>query len=177
MPLKNQKSVPKIPKTRGKRISLIKASVPEKKKSEIEYICEIYFSTDISKEKQYYCLYLNTTRQFSSLNYEISVSVIKQKNSIDIIILGLKTKPAYISNSGPAECEILFEDLYGQHVVNIVKQDGSINSALIDFNVFKKQIELVKVFLPEKKNNREFINFKVPVDKFIYSTKGGNNVS
>jgi len=173
MPLKNQKSIPQIPKSRGKNISVIKDSVPEKKESGIEYICEIYFATDISKEKQYYCICLNTTRQFSNLNYEISVDSNKQKNSIDIIILGLKTKPDYINNSGSAVCEVMFEDLYGKHTVNIIKQDGSINSAIIDFNIFKKKIKLVKVFLSEKKNNRKFIKFEIAADKFNYPTEGG----
>ena len=172
MPLKNQKSIPQIPKSRGKKISVIKDSVPEKKESGIEYICEAYFTTGISKEKQYYCICLNTVRQFSNLNYEISVNTVKQKNSIDIIILGLKTKPDYINNSGPAVCEVLFENLYGKHTINIIKQDGSINSAVIDFNVFKKKIELVEVFLPEKKNNREFVKFEISDDKFNYSTEG-----
>ena len=172
MPLKNQKSIPQIPKSRGKKISVIKDSVPEKKESGIEYICEVYFTADISKEKQFYCICLNTTRQFSNLNYEISVNTIKQKNSIDIIILGLKTKLDYIKNTGSAVCEVLFENLYGKHTINIIKQDGSINSAVFDFNVFKKRIDLVEVFLPEKKNNREFVKFKIASDKFNYSTEG-----
>ncbi len=169
MSLKNQKSIPHVPKSRGKKISIIKDSVPEKKKSEIEYNCEIYFSTGFLKEKQLYCITLTTIRQFSNLNYEISVSTTKHKSTIDIIILGLKTKIDYVNNSGSALCELLFENLYGKHTINIIKQDGSINSAIVDFNIFKRKIDLVKVFLPEKKNNREFVTFEVVPDKFKYS--------
>ena len=172
MPLKNQKSIPQIPKSRSKKISVIKDSVPEKKEPEIEYTCEVYFSTDISKEKQYYCISLSTIRQFSSLNYEISIDSVKKKNTIDIMILGLKTKTDYINKSGSAECEVLFENLYGKYTINIIKQDGSINTAVFDFNVFKKKINLVDVYLPEKKNNREFVSFKVAEEKFNYSTEG-----
>ena len=117
MSLKNQKAIPQIPKSRTKKISVIKESVPEKKESEVEYICEVYFTTDISKEKQLYCISLNTVRQFSNLNYEISVKTKKQKNLIDIIILGLKTKADYLNRSGSAVCEVVFENLYGKHTV------------------------------------------------------------
>lgn len=172
MPLKRQKSVPEIPKSRGKKISVIKESVPEKKNSGIEYLCEIYFSADISKKRQYYCINLGTVLQFSNLNYELSVSATKQKNSIDIIILGLNTKPGYINNFGSARNEVIFENLYGKYTLNIIKQDGSINSAIVDFNIFKKSIELVKVFLPEKENNREFVKFEIAISKFIYSNEG-----
>ncbi len=169
MPLKNQKPISKIPNSRSKKISAIRDAVPEGKKSEIEYICEIYFSTDLTKVKQYYCFHLSTVLQFSNLNYEISVKTVKQKNIIDIVIMGLKTKPAYINISGPAVGEILFENLYGKHTVNIIKQDGSINSALIDFNIYKKNIELVDAFLPSKENNRAFVKFEIPKEKFNYS--------
>ena len=172
MPLKNQKAIPQIPRSRGKKVSVIKNSIPEKKDSEIEYICEVYFTTDLSKEKQLYCINLNTVRQFSNLNYEISVRAHKQKNSIDIAILGLKTKPDYINRSGSASYEVIYENLYGKHTINIIKQDGSINSAIVDFNIFKKEIELVDVFLPEKKNNRKFVKFKIAKEKFNYSNEG-----
>ena len=172
MPLKKQKSVPEIPKSREKKISVIKEAIPEKKDSEIEFICEIYFSTDISGQKQYYCIGLVTVLQFSNLNYELSVDSVKKKNTIDIIILGLKTKAGYINNSGPARREVLFENLYGKYTINIIKQDGSINSAIVDFNIFKKSIKLINVFLPEKRNNREFVKFEIVTNKFKYSNEG-----
>ena len=171
MPLKKQKSVPEIPKSREKKISVIRESIPEKKDSGIEFVCEIYFTTDISGKKQYYCIGLITILQFSNLNYEISVNTVKQKNSIDIIILGLKTRPGYINNSGPAGKEVFFESLYGKYTINIIKQDGSINSAIIDFNIFKKSIKLIDVFLPEKRNNRKFVKFEIATNKFKYSNE------
>jgi hypothetical protein len=172
MPLKKQKSVPEIPKSREKKISVIRESIPEKKDSGIEFICEIYFSTDISAKKQYYCFGLITVLQFSNLNYELSVNTVKKKNSIDITILGLKTNPGYINKTGPAGKEVFFENLYGKYTINIIKQDGSINSAVLDFNIFKKSIKLIDVFLPEKRNNRKFIKFEVAQNKFKYSNEG-----
>jgi hypothetical protein len=86
--------------------------------------------------------------------------------------LGLKTKAGYINNSGPARKKVLFENLYGKYTINIIKQDGSINSAIVDFNIFKKSIKLINVFLPEKRNNREFIKFEIATKKFKYSNEG-----
>ena len=65
-----------------------------------------------------------------------------------------------------------FENLYGKYTINIIKQDGSINSAIVDFNIFKKSIKLINVFLPEKRNNREFIKFEIATKKFKYSNEG-----
>ncbi len=173
MPLKNPKTIPAIPRTRAKTVSKIKAATPREKEPGIEYLCQFYFSTDKTRETQKYCISLSTVRQFSALNYEISVKTLKVKNSIDISILGLNTKADYINKHGAAECVVCFENLYGRHTINIIKQDGSINSAVVDFNIYKKQIELVKVFLPHKTNNRNFCRFEIADDKFNYSKKGG----
>ncbi|HKI76968.1 MAG TPA: hypothetical protein VKA26_00345 [Ignavibacteriaceae bacterium] len=172
MPLKNPKKVPGIPKSRVKSIIQIKESTPRAKESEIEYTCLVYFYNNKQKQEQQYCVRLETMKNFSMLNYEISVKFKKDKNSIDISILGLNTKTTYLNEPGPASCELLFSSLYGEHTINVIKQDGSLNSALFNFNVFKKEIELVKEFLPDKKNNRKFCNFDVARDRFTYSTKG-----
>ena len=69
----------------------------------------------------------------------------------------------------PANAEIDFEELFGEYTVNIIKQDGSINSVIVNFNIFKKEIVIVKEFLPEKKNNSKFCTFEVDENKFTYS--------
>jgi hypothetical protein len=168
MSLKNPKSIPGIPKARQKSITRLKDSIPRKKESEIEYFCSVYFKKDSATNKQSYCLRLVSTRQFTMLNYEISVKTRRQKKFIDISILGLNTKKGYVTKAGPAVTELLFKELYGKFTFNIIKQDGSINSAVFDFNIFKKQILLVKEFLPKKENNRKFCNFEVAEDKFSY---------
>lgn len=168
MSLKNPKSIPGIPKAREKSITRLKDNIPRKKESEIEYICSVYFHKDPASKKQLYCCRLFSTRHFTMLNYEISVKARKQKKSIDISILGLNTKAGYVTKAGPAVTELMFEELYGKITVNIIKQDGSINSAVFDFNIFKKKIELVKEFLPPKENNRKFCEFEVAEEKFTY---------
>ncbi len=168
MPLKKPKSVPKIAKARKKTIDKIKEAVPTKKESEIEYVCRISFKYNPQKKVQQYAFNLETSKLFSSMNYAITTESKKEKKVIDISILGLTPKQTYFTEPGPAKSEILMDDLYGEYTVNIIKKDGSINSAVLDFNVFKKEIKLLNEFLPPKKNNRKFCLFTIEQDQFTF---------
>lgn len=165
MPLKKPKSYPKIAKARKKTIEKIKQAVPIKKESEIEYNCIISFKYNPQKKIQQYAFSLETVKLFSNMNYAITTECKKEKKIIDISILGLTPKQTYFTEPGPASSEILLNDLYGEYTVNIIKKDGSINSAVVDFNVFKKEIKLINEFLPPKKNNRKFCSFIVNNEK------------
>ncbi len=171
MALKKPKKIPKIPKAREKTIDKLKDSTPMKKESEIEFSCRIYFHRDSTNGNQKYRFTLETIKLFSSLNYEISYKANKSKKNIDISILGLKAKNDYMSKVQPAYADVDFEELYGEYTINIIKQDGSINSALVDFNIYKKEIKLVKTFLPEKKNNRLFCTFEIDNGLYTYSNE------
>jgi hypothetical protein len=48
---------------------------------------------------------------------------------------------------------------------NVIKQDGSINSVVIDFNIYKKEMILVEESMPDKKNNRLFCSFKLAPER------------
>jgi len=105
------------------------------------------------------------------LNYKISTPSRKEKNEIDISVLGLSAQNDYLVKAQPATAEIDFEDLFGEYTVNIIKQDGSINSAVLNFNIFKKEIELLKEFLPAKKNNGKFCTFEIEKSLFTFSSE------
>lgn len=167
MALKKPKEVPKIPKAREKTIDKLKKAIPKKKKEEIEFNCKIYFHYDYVSKKQKYRFQLETLKIFSALNYKISTQYRKEKNEIDISVLGLTAQNDYLTKVQPATAEIDFEDLFGEYTLNIIKQDGSINSAVLNFNIFKKEILLIKEFLPQKKNNGKFCTFEI--DKSMYS--------
>jgi len=83
--------------------------------------------------------------------------------------MGLQAKPNYAPRVQPARKDTLFEELIGDVTVNVVKQDGSINSAIYNFNSVEKKIALVKEFMPEKENNRLFCKFKVSEEEFSFS--------
>lgn len=171
MALKKPKNIPKIPKAREKTIDKLKDSTPMKKESEIEFNCRIFFHRDVVNGKQKYRFTIDTIKLFSSLNYEISFKAIKSRKVLDISILGLKARNDYVSKVQPATANIDFEELYGEHTINIIKQDGSMNSAVVDFNIFKKEIKLVKTFLPEKENNRTFCTFEIDEGLNSYSNE------
>ena len=169
MALKKPKNVPEIPKSREKSIDKLKKATPAKKKTEVEFNCKIYFHKDVVKGKQKYRFEVETLKVFSFLNYKITAIARKEKKVIDISILGLTAMNDYVAKVQPANIEIDFEELYGEYTVNVIKQDGSTNSALVNFNIFKKEIVIVNEFLPEKKNNSKFCTFEISKDQFTYS--------
>ena len=167
MALKKPKKIPLLPKTREKSIDKLKKSTPAKKKKEIEFNCRIYFYADKKNGQQKYRFEIETIKLFSVLNYKIIAQARKEKKTIDISLLGLTTLNDYVARVQAANIEIDFDNLFGEYTVNVIKQDGSINSAIVNFNAFKKEIEIIKEFLPEKKNNSKFCTFEV--DKKSYS--------
>ncbi|MCK9425524.1 MAG: hypothetical protein M0Q21_05775 [Ignavibacteriaceae bacterium] len=160
--------IPKVSKPRKKTIARIKQSNPQKKDSLVEYIVNVFFKYDPAMKKQFSVISLSTVKLFTSLSYEISVDVQKGKNAIDISILGLNTRQSYYVSPNPATTELLFENLFGKYTVNVFKQDGSINSAMFDFNIYKKEIKLSEISLPKKKNNRVFTQFEVTTESFSF---------
>jgi hypothetical protein len=161
MSLRKQEGVPRIPKTRKKTIDKMKSTTPTKTEDLIEYRGFVYYKYDKVLKKQYYVLTLVTVKEFVYLDYELSVEVRRVKNVIDISLLGLNTRQSYHVQAGPAKVDIRFEDLYGVYTFNVIKQDGSINSVVIDFNIYKKEMILVEKSMPDKKNNRLFCTFSL----------------
>ncbi|NCQ18788.1 MAG: hypothetical protein GW805_10745 [Ignavibacteria bacterium] len=164
----NQEKMPKISKPRKKTTTTVKKTIPQKKEASVEYIVTVFFKFDQRLKKQFSVISLATVKLFTSLSYEISVDVQKGKNSIDIRLLGLNTRQSYYVSPNPASTELLFENLFGKFNINIIKQDGSINCALFDFNIYKKEIKLIEISLPKKKNNRMFVRFEVPTEFFSF---------
>ncbi len=168
MALRKPKEVPKISKAREKTIDKLKKAIPKKKKEEIEFNCKFFFYYDKQEKKQKCRILLETIKLFTSLNYRISVQSRKIKDEIDISIFGLSARNDYLTEVKPATEAIDFEDLYGEHTVNIIKQDGSINSVRIEFNLYKRQINLIDEFIPPKKNNGKFCSFEVAESLFSF---------
>ncbi|MFA4923357.1 MAG: hypothetical protein WC557_04110 [Ignavibacteriaceae bacterium] len=163
-----QEEMPTVSKPRKKTVTRIKQATPQKKDSLVEYVVNVFFKYDPALKKQFSVVTLSTVKLFTSLSYEISVDVQKGKNSIDISILGLNTRQSYYVSPNPATTELLFENLFGKYTVNVIKQDGSINSAIFDFNIYKKTIKLSEINLPKKKNNRVFTRFEVATGSFSF---------
>lgn len=168
MPLKKPKDLPKIPKARQKKAENALAAIPEPKEDKIEYICKLYFDYDSTTKTNYSVIAIETIAEFISFAYEVSLEAIKDKREILIVLMGLKALTNMAPNVQPARTEIPLEDLVGEYAVKVVKQDGAINAADFNINLFKKEIKLLKEYKPEKKNNRLFCKFEVAEDEFRF---------
>jgi hypothetical protein len=166
--LRKPTNIPKIPKTRKKKPHAALLAVPTKKPDKLEYLCKAFYKYDTLSKKQFCVFAIETIVEFTSFAYEVSVEVIKDKNVIDLILMGLKAKTNVVPQIQTARKEILFEDLVGDYTVNVVKQDGAINTGEYHFNIFKKEILLTKQYKPKKKNNRLFCTFEVAEEEFTF---------
>ncbi|MHB8905084.1 MAG: hypothetical protein ACYC4T_06225 [Melioribacteraceae bacterium] len=171
MSLKKPKSIPKIPKTRKKKAHTALAAIPTKKPDKIEYLCKAFYKYDDIAGKQYCVFAVETIVEFTSFSYEVSVDVIKEKNIFNFVLMGLKAKTNVVPLVQPARTELCFQDLVGDYVVNVVKQDGAVNTGEFHFNIYKKEILLTKQYKPKKKNNRLFCQFEVAEEEFTFSEK------
>ena len=168
MSLRKLKDLPKIPKTRKKKALTALNAIPLKKPDKLEYVCKAFYKYDESVGKQYCVFVIETIVEFTSFSYEVSVDILHEKNEFNFILMGLKAKTNVIPLVQPARTEILFEDLVGDYIVNVVKQDGAINTGEYHFNIFKKEILLTKQYKPKKKNNRRFCSFAVAEEEFSF---------
>jgi hypothetical protein len=166
--LRKPKKIPKIPKTRKKKAHASLSAIPVKKPDKLEYTCKAYYKYDDVEKKQFCAFAVETIVEFTSFAYEISIEVIKEKNVINLVLVGLKAKTNVVPNVKPARTDIYFQDLIGDYTVNIVKQDGAINTGEYHFNIFKKEILLTKQYKPKKKNNRLFCTFEVAEEEFSF---------
>ncbi len=168
MPLKQPKKVPKIPKARKKSAENAINAIPAPKPDKIEYTCKALFNFDELTKKQQYIFAIETSAVFTSFAYEVSVDSFKEKDQIYIVIKGLKALPNLAPRVMPARTDIIFEDLMGEYTVNIVKQDGAMNSGIFKFNIYNKDIKILDEFIPEKENNRHFCNFEIAKDEYTF---------
>jgi hypothetical protein len=166
--LRKLKDLPKIPKTRKKKALTALNAIPLKKPDKLEYVCKAFYKYDESVGKQYCVFVIETIVEFTSFSYEVSVDILHEKNEFNFILMGLKAKTNVVPLVQPARTELLFEDLVGDYIVNVVKQDGAINTGEYHFNIFKKEILLTKQYKPKKKNNRRFCSFAVAEEEFSF---------
>jgi hypothetical protein len=105
MPLRKPEGIPKIPKTRKKKPENALTAIPAKKPDKIEYLCKAFYKYDIPSKKQYCTFAIETAVEFTSFAYEISVDVIKERNVINLIIMGLTARTNIVPEIQPARNE------------------------------------------------------------------------
>lgn len=165
MPLKKPGEIPKIPKTREKKAEAAFNAIPENRPDKLEYFCKFSFQYDQKLRKQFNVITISTVAEFTSFAYEVSLEIIRDKKEINLVLMGLKALTNFVPRVQSAISNVRFEDLFGTYTVNVLKQDGAINTAEVDFNIYKKAITLKQQYKPKKKNNRKFCEFMVAEDK------------
>ncbi|GJQ64272.1 MAG: hypothetical protein SCALA702_33250 [Melioribacteraceae bacterium] len=168
MPLKRPDELPKIPKTRKKKMEAAIEAIPEKKPDKLEYVCKAFFQYDEVSKTQNYIFAIETVTEFVSFAYEVTVEIMHKKREIYFVLMGLKALTNMAPQVQPARTDIAFEDLIGDYTVYVVKQDGSINAGKYHIDIYNKEIKLLETFLPEKENNRHFCDFKVAEEEFSF---------
>lgn len=169
MPLKKPKSNLKIVKARTKNPLAVIQSTPEKKKGKVDYICSAYYYYDNAQKKTFSVFRLETSVFFSSFIYEISAEKLEREGKNYIVLYGISAKSNSAPVPSPAYVDFIFDIPQSDYEINIVKQDGCINSAVFQFDFENRNIELLSKSIPKKKNNRLFCDFKVDTDKFSFS--------
>lgn len=137
-------------------------------KTNLEYYVRFYFEFDKVTGRQYYTIALSTFRLFSQLNYSITTKIKKQKDQITINLLGLSTNNSYYTNSYSAVSFLRLEELFGDFTVNVVKQDGTINSALVSFNIYNRTIEIRSTSSGNEGQDRIFCQFETDNSQFTF---------
>jgi hypothetical protein len=171
LPLRSLEGIPKIPKTRQKKAKNALEAIPAKKPDKIEYVCKVFFKYDTTIKKQLYVFAVETVAEFTSFSYEVSIEAVKEKNTINFFLMGLRALPNMAPKIQPARSEVEFEDLMGDYTINLIKPDGAINEAKYHFNIFLKEIKLLESSKPPKKNNRWFVRFEVAEEEFSFQVK------
>ncbi|MCF8259667.1 MAG: hypothetical protein K9J12_02760 [Melioribacteraceae bacterium] len=168
MPLKNPTEVPKIPKARKKKAEAALVAIPEKKPDRLEYYCDALFIYDEFEKKQYAAFRIYTKAEFTTFDYDLSVNTLEKDDEHYFVLMGLIAKPNRVAYVQPAKKDIRFENLNGEFKINVVKQDGCINSAIYQFNYYTREIKLISTTQPEKKNNRFFCEFDIAKNDFSF---------
>src|SRR3990172_8668266 len=102
--------------------------MPRKKPEIIEYRLFIMLQF-LEREQRYTTMFvLQTTRVFSSFQYEISVKERLEGKAIHFKILGLRTPRLSLPAFGHARFSTEYEGLRGTYMVHVEGLDGTVNS-------------------------------------------------
>jgi hypothetical protein len=109
--------------------------MPRKKKQhDPEYSLHIFHHYDERVRKTLQVFLVQTTKEFTSFNYEILLDVAVEDRVIQLRILGLRTTPLIMPGIGPARGRRDFTDLRGSYLLSVIKLDGVTNEFQLEMN-------------------------------------------
>jgi hypothetical protein len=109
--------------------------MPRKKKQrDPEFSLHIFHHYDERVRKTLQVFLVQTTKEFTSFNYEILLDVAVDDRVIQLRILGLRTTPLIMPGIGPARGRRDFTDLRGSYLLGVIKLDGETNEFQLEMN-------------------------------------------
>ncbi len=101
-------------------------------------------STKFNEREQIYTtlVQLETTQQFSTFRYDLSVEETLGEKSLRLKILGLKTPQRSLPAAGPATFSREYDTLRGTCELSIQGLDGKVST--FSFRISQKRVSLVK---------------------------------
>lgn len=125
----------------------------------IEYELKAYFEFDNELKKDVCIFEIQTFKEFSTFKYNLTVEVKKNRDFLNIKLLGISAPAVLFPHSGKANSKIKVENINGKYLVNIIKQDGTTNSFEFEINQKEKNVKFIKEIFSKKKKEKKFIKF------------------
>jgi hypothetical protein len=107
-----------------------------------EYLLTVSQKYDEIKNKYLTLIRLQTVQEFTNFKYELAVEEVLEKNKIRYKLLGINTPKLLIPGGGPAVYEKTYEQLAGEHEIEVMNLDGEIN--FFKIKLLKNKILLLK---------------------------------
>jgi hypothetical protein len=121
----------------------------KKKQKEVEYTLHIFPHYDERTRKTSTMFVVQTVKEFTNFNYEILLESGVKGREISFKILGLRTTPLLMPNTGPARGVREYFDLHGTYTLSVIKLNNEKNHFTI--TVTENGIQI------EDRNQRSFI--------------------
>ena len=106
----------------------------KKKQRDPEFSLHVFHHYDERVRKTLQVFLVQTTKEFTSFNYEILLDAAVDDRVIQLRILGLRTTPLIMPGIGPARGRRDFTDLRGSYLLSVIKLDGETNEFQLEMN-------------------------------------------
>lgn len=109
--------------------------MPKKKKITSEYEYRMILQSTFNELRQVptTTVTLETTQQFASFRYELSVKETVSDRTLRFVILGLKAPRLSLPATGPAQFVREYDRLHGTYTIVVEHLDGTSNAFVVRF--------------------------------------------
>jgi hypothetical protein len=105
-----------------------------KQRRDPDYQLNVFSHYDEESKKEVIVFLVQTTKIFTSFQYDILLEHSLDERVVTIAILGLYVPEILLPHTGPARGRRDLSGLAGSYTIRVVKQDKSVNEFLVDIN-------------------------------------------